>query len=158
MLAHFSRTPSWRFFFGSGCFSVPLLLVVGAKGCFRTCFGGIENYAKKGLQDSSGKTRILRNAGVGCPIVTSGLLPSWVILPPGPWPLPRGRGGPAGNWSRLAVEARWRIPLHSGLGTSRIPYWKTLKVSILMVLGSDGRGHDSQNQCYVSLETPGDLE
>ena len=26
-----------------------------------------------------------------------------------PWLLPKGRGGPAGNWSRLALEARWRF-------------------------------------------------
>ena len=45
----------------------------------------------------------------GGPIITSGLWPSWVILPLGPWSLPRGRGGPAGNWSRPALEARWRI-------------------------------------------------
>ena len=35
--------------------------------------------------------RILRNGGGG-PIITSGLWPSWVILPLGPWSLPRGRG------------------------------------------------------------------
>ena len=45
----------------------------------------------------------------GGPIITSGLWSSWVILPLGPWSLPRGRGGPAGNWSRPALKARWRI-------------------------------------------------
>ena len=28
----------------------------------------------------------------------------------GPWSLERGRGGPVGNWPRLALEARWRFP------------------------------------------------
>ena len=31
------------------------------------------------------------------------------MVPPDPWSLHRGKGGPAGNWSRPALEARWRI-------------------------------------------------
>ena len=45
----------------------------------------------------------------GWPIITSGLGLSLVMAPLGPWPLERGRGDPAGTWSRPALEAQLRI-------------------------------------------------
>ena len=40
-------------------------------------------------------------------MLTSGLGLSRVMVPHGPWSLERGKGGPAGNWSRPALEARY---------------------------------------------------
>ena len=57
----------------------------------------------------AGLPGILTTGGGWCPIITSGLWLSGVMVPLGPWSLERGRGGPAGNWSRPMVEARWRI-------------------------------------------------
>ena len=59
---------------------------------------------------------MLGNFKKGCFIITSGLWLSWVMAPLGPWSLERGRGGLAGNWSRLALEARWRIEIESSAG------------------------------------------
>ena len=41
-------------------------------------------------------------------MITSVLGLSWVVVPLGLWSLAKGRRGPAGNWSRPALEARWR--------------------------------------------------
>ena len=56
----------------------------------------------------------------GVPMITSGLGLSWVMVPLGPWSLERGRGDPAGNWSRLALEARWRISFNHRIINSSI--------------------------------------
>ena len=56
---------------------------------------------------------------------------------------------------RIAGKLRRIILLHLGLITFRFHDWKTLKPLFVMVLGPGGRDHDSQNQYYLSLETPG---
>ena len=45
---------------------------------------------RKGLEQNPEITRKFKNGGGVLPIITSGLLPSWVILPTGPWSLPTG--------------------------------------------------------------------
>ena len=97
IFGYFSRTPSESVFLLFGLF-------FGAKGCFRSVLEASKNDAKKRFGAISANFR----KWAGGPI-TSGLWPSWVILPLGPWSLPMARGGPAGNWSRPALEARWRI-------------------------------------------------
>ena len=48
----------------------------------------------------------------GWPIIPSGLWLTWVRVPLGSWSLQReGQKGPTGNWSRLALETRWRTLL-----------------------------------------------
>ena len=56
---------------------------------------------------------------------------------------------------RIAGQLRSIILLHFGLITFRIHYRKTVDPLIFMVLGPGGRDHKSQNQYYLSLETPG---
>ena len=57
---------------------------------------------------------------------------------------------------RLSQKLRIMILLHFGFVTFRFAFRKTRKVIIFMFVGLGGRAHDSQNQYYLSLETPGD--
>ena len=55
---------------------------------------------------------------------------------------------------RLAQKLRRIILLQFGLVTFRMNFGKTQKDLMFMVSGLAGRVHDSQNQYYLSLETP----
>ena len=63
---------------------------------------------KKGFGAISEILRNFRKGIGGGPIITSGLWLSWVILPAS-WSLVPRKERKAGNWSRPALEARWRI-------------------------------------------------
>ena len=72
-----------------------------------------------------------------------------------------GSGGVLGaifivNIMKRIVQKLCRtILLHFGLVFFRIHFGKTKKVTISMFFGFGGLAHDSPNQCYSSLETPG---
>ena len=65
-----------------------------------------------------------------------------------------GLGG-SGGVIFIVRKLRIIILLHFRLGTFRIQYWKTRKVIIVTGSGPGGCDHDSPNQYYLSLETPG---
>ena len=79
-------------------------LTFGAKSCSRRVdWEAAKNGAKKGL---AGVSKNFRKEGC---VPYNNLWPG-AVLGHGAWSLARGRRGPAGNWSRSALEARWRIP------------------------------------------------
>ena len=57
-------------------------------------------------------------------------------------------------WKRIAQKLRRIILLHFVLVTFRFLYGRTLK-PLISLFSNSGRVNDSQNQYYLSLETPG---
>ena len=105
----------WRSFLGlflgrsfcrSGCFSVSFFAYSWYQKLFLEWFWRHrQNDAKKGMAAVPGTSR----KGGWFPMITSGLGLSWVMMPLDPWSLESSKGGPSGNWSRLALETRSRI-------------------------------------------------
>ena len=108
ILAYFSRTPSWSVFVVVlGVFRCHFWFIFGAKGCSRSGFGDFEKMMQKKRGTIWGILAMV--GGWGVPynnpwsVAVLGHGASWSLV------VEKGQVGPAGNWSRPALEARWWI-------------------------------------------------